>query len=32
MAKHRNHSIAFERQVAQEFIAGEVVHGFGETA
>jgi len=27
MAKHRNHSIAFKRQVAQEFIAGETLHG-----
>ena len=30
MAKHRNHSIEFERQVAQEFIAGpKVVSSFG---
>src|SRR5271169_3737894 len=27
MAKHRSHSIEFERQVAQEFIAGETLHG-----
>src|SRR5271169_3872367 len=27
MAKHRSHSIEFERQVAQEFIAGEALHG-----
>jgi transposase len=27
MAKHRNHSIEFKRQVAQEFIAGETLHG-----
>ena len=27
MAKHRSHSIAFKRQVAQEFIAGETLHG-----
>ena len=27
MAKHRTHSIAFQRQVAQEFIAGETPHG-----
>jgi transposase len=27
MAKHRNHCIAFKRQVAQEFIAGETLHG-----
>ena len=26
MAKHRSHSIAFKRQVAQEFIAGETLH------
>jgi transposase len=26
MAKHRSHSVAFKRQVAQEFIAGETVH------
>jgi hypothetical protein len=25
MAKHRSHSIAFKRQVAQEFIAGETL-------
>lgn len=27
MAKHRGHSITFKRQVAQEFIAGETLHG-----
>ena len=27
MAKHCSHSIAFKRQVAQEFIAGETLHG-----
>lgn len=27
MAKHRSHSITFKRQVAQEFIAGETLHG-----
>ena len=27
MAKHRIHSIEFKRQVAQEFIAGETLHG-----
>ncbi|SEC60577.1 Transposase [Rhizobiales bacterium GAS191] len=27
MAKHRSHSVAFERQVAQEFIGGETLHG-----
>jgi transposase len=26
MAKYRNHSIEFKRQVAQEFIAGETLH------
>ncbi|MER8434831.1 transposase [Mesorhizobium caraganae] len=27
MAKHRSHSIEFERQVAQEFVSGETLHG-----
>ena len=27
MAKRRSHSIAFKRQVAQEFVAGEALHG-----
>ena len=27
MAIHRSHSIEFKRQVAQEFIAGETLHG-----
>jgi transposase-like protein len=27
MAKHRSHSVAFKRQVAQEFIGGETLHG-----
>ena len=27
MAKHRLHSIEFKRQIAQEFIAGETIHG-----
>jgi hypothetical protein len=27
MAQHRSHSIEFKRQVAQEFIAGETLHG-----
>jgi transposase len=27
MAKHRSHSIAFKRQIAQEFLAGETLHG-----
>lgn len=27
MARHRSHSVAFKRQVAQEFLAGETLHG-----
>lgn len=27
MPRHRSHSIEFKRQVAQEFIAGETLHG-----
>ncbi len=27
MAKHRSHSTAFQRQVAQEYLAGETVQG-----
>jgi transposase len=27
MPKHRSHSAAFKRQVAQEFVAGETLHG-----
>jgi len=27
MAKHRRHSVEFKRQVAQEFVAGETLHG-----
>ncbi len=27
MAKHRTHSIEFKRQVAQEYLAGEALHG-----
>ncbi len=27
MAKHRSYSIDFKRQVAQEFLAGETLHG-----
>ena len=27
MAKHRSHSIEFKRQITQEFIAGETLHG-----
>jgi transposase len=29
MAKHRSHSVAFKRQVAQEFLGGETLHGLG---
>ena len=27
MARHRTHSVTFKRQVAQEFLAGETLHG-----
>jgi transposase len=27
MAKHRTHSVDFKRQVAQEYLAGETLHG-----
>ena len=27
MARHRTHSVAFKRQVAQELLAGEMLHG-----
>lgn len=27
MAKHRTHSLEFKRQVAQEFLGGETLHG-----
>jgi transposase-like protein len=27
MARHRTHSIEFKRQIAQEFLAGETLHG-----
>jgi len=27
MAKYRSHSIEFKRQIAQEFLAGETLHG-----
>ena len=27
MARHRSHSIEFKKQVAQEFLAGETLHG-----
>lgn len=30
MAKHRSHSIDFKRQVAQEFVAGETLHGLAQ--
>jgi transposase len=29
MARHRTHSVAFKRQVAQEYIAGESLHRLG---
>ena len=29
MAKHRTYSIEFKRQVAQEFLGGETLHGLG---
>ena len=30
MAKHRSHSAAFKRQVAEEFLAGETLHGLSQ--
>src|SRR6202142_4354292 len=30
MTKHRSHSAAFKRQVAQEFITGETLHGLSQ--
>ena len=30
MVQHRNHSIEFKRQVAQEFISGETLHGLAQ--
>jgi transposase len=27
MARHRTHSVEFKRQVAQEYLAGETLHG-----
>jgi transposase len=27
MARHRSHSVEFKRQIAQEFLAGETLHG-----
>ena len=30
MPKHRSHSAAFKRQVAEEFLAGETLHGLAQ--
>jgi transposase len=30
MTKHRSHSVAFKRQVAEEFLAGETLHGLSQ--
>jgi transposase len=30
LTKHRSHSAAFKRQVAQEFLAGETLHGLSQ--
>ena len=30
MAKHRSHSVAFKRQVSEEFLAGETLHGLSQ--
>ena len=30
MARHRSHSAAFKRQVAEEFLAGETLHGLSQ--
>ncbi len=30
MAKHRSHSAAFKRQIAEEFLAGETLHGLSQ--
>ena len=27
MSRHRSHSVAFKRQVAEEYLAGETLHG-----
>lgn len=27
MARHRSHSVEFKRQVAQEYLGGETLHG-----
>ncbi len=32
MTKHRSHSAAFKRQVAEEFIAGETLHALAQAA
>lgn len=29
MPRHRSHSVEFKRQVAQEFLGGETLHGLG---
>jgi transposase len=29
MAKHRSHSVEFKRQVVQEYLGGETLHGLG---
>lgn len=31
MVKYRSHSIAFKRQVAEEYLAGETLHGLAKT-
>jgi hypothetical protein len=31
MARHRSHSVAFKRQVAEKFIAGETLHALSFT-
>ena len=30
MVRHRSHSAAFKRQVAEEFLAGETLHGLSQ--
>ena len=30
MAKYRSHSVEFKRQVAQEFLGGETLHGLAQ--
>ena len=27
LARHRSHNVAFKRQVAQEYLSGETLHG-----